>query len=57
MLFSHLVNLHLIRNRYVDSTEQLQKESGVSLRNYEVADNMDLLTVMQVTNLFYMFES
>ena len=36
---------------YAESAEKLQAESGLSLKKQTVADNIDLLTILQVTVL------
>eukprot|EP00899_Mesostigma_viride_P023450 jgi/Mesvir1/428/Mv11310-RA.1 len=38
---------HLLDSGYVDSVEKLQAESGVSLSKYDVADNIDMATIVQ----------
>ena len=41
-------------NSYVDTANALEKEGGVALTKYEVCDNIDLPTVLQVCfTLFY----
>lgn len=39
---------HLLHCGYLDAVEALQRESGVNMRNFEVADNVDLMTVVSV---------
>lgn len=42
-----LILNHLVDNGYVASAEKLQLESGISLQSYEVADNIDLVYIVQ----------
>eukprot|EP00002_Diphylleia_rotans_P011459 TRINITY_DN2264_c0_g3_i4.p1 TRINITY_DN2264_c0_g3~~TRINITY_DN2264_c0_g3_i4.p1 ORF type:complete len:504 (+),score=111.93 TRINITY_DN2264_c0_g3_i4:96-1607(+) len=42
-----LILNHLSEFGYLDSLERLEAESGVSLSKYEVADNVDLVTIIQ----------
>ena len=52
----HLVVLmlqHLAQSGYTSSCEALQAESGVSLSQYEVADNIELLSALQEWEDYY----
>lgn len=42
------VNFNPSLNSYVDTANALEKEGGVALTKYEVCDNIDLPTVLQV---------
>ena len=43
-----LIMHHLVTHGYIDSAERLQTECGVSFAKYDVADNIDLATILQV---------
>lgn len=52
----HLVVLmlnHLLQMGYVGSVDVLQTESGVSLSQYEVADNIELISILQEWEDYY----
>ncbi|KXS15834.1 AAA-domain-containing protein [Gonapodya prolifera JEL478] len=51
-----LILHHLQAFGYIDSASRLQSESGVSLSHVTVADNVDLLTVMQEYESYYTFK-
>ena len=34
--------------RYLDSVQCLEKEAGVNLKKFEICDNIDLQTILQV---------
>ena len=36
------------KTRYLDSMGMLEKEAGVSLQKFEICDNIDLCTILQV---------
>lgn len=38
----------MILDRYVETSERLQREAGIVLSKFKVADNMDLLFMLQV---------
>ncbi|KAI9091019.1 katanin p60 ATPase-like protein-containing subunit A-like 2 [Phlyctochytrium arcticum] len=44
---------HLEAHGYIDTIEKLQTEANVSLKNVRVADNMDLLTILQEYEGYY----
>ena len=44
---------HLVQSGYAGAVEALQAESGVSLGQYEVADNIELLSCLQEWEDFY----
>ena len=44
---------HLRGNRYHQSVETLQKESGLLLTQFIAADNMDLLTILHEFEQYY----
>lgn len=44
---------HCIDAGYVETAERLQHEAGVALSKFEVADNIDLSTIVQV--LLYLY--
>ncbi len=44
------------RPRYIESSQRLQGESGVSQSKWEVADNMDLMQIMQQFEEYYEFK-
>jgi katanin p60 ATPase-containing subunit A1 len=51
-----LVLRHLIDHGYVDSAERLQSEAGQSLSKYDVADNIDLLTIVHQWEDYHAFK-
>eukprot|EP00741_Cyanophora_paradoxa_P003742 tig00000093_g3637.t1 len=48
-----LIARHLIDNGYVESSERLQAESGMSLQKFDAADNIDLMMVLQEFEEYY----
>ena len=44
---------HLVNAGYTGSVEALQSESGVSLSQYEVCDNVDLISTLQEWEDFF----
>jgi len=50
-----LVLHHLAQSGYVGSIEALQSESGVTLSQYEAADNVDLVSILQEWEDYYEF--
>nr|KAJ3421648.1 Katanin p60 ATPase-containing subunit A-like 2 [Polyrhizophydium stewartii] len=51
-----LILHHLQSFGYLESVERLQAESNVSLRKVTAADNMDLLTIVQEFESYYLFK-
>ena len=51
-----LVLRHLIDHGYVDSAERLQSEAGQSLSKYDVADNIDLLSIVHQWEDYHTFK-
>jgi katanin p60 ATPase-containing subunit A1 len=52
----HLVVLmlnHLLQMGYTGSVDALQSESGLSLSQYEAADNVDLVSILQEWEDYY----
>jgi hypothetical protein len=48
-----LILHHLREEGFLESAEALVKESGSSIANYQVCDNIDLSTVLQVCVCMY----
>eukprot|EP01116_Phalansterium_solitarium_P025176 TRINITY_DN9511_c0_g1_i3.p1 TRINITY_DN9511_c0_g1~~TRINITY_DN9511_c0_g1_i3.p1 ORF type:complete len:556 (-),score=142.36 TRINITY_DN9511_c0_g1_i3:90-1757(-) len=48
-----LIIQHLVDFNYCESAEKLQLESGVFMNDYEIADNIDLITVLQEYETYY----
>ena len=39
---------HCVEHGYAETAERLQQEAGLTLSKYEVADNVNLTTIVQV---------
>ena len=39
---------HCIEHGYVETAERLQHEAGITLSKFEVADNIDFISIIQV---------
>lgn len=48
-----LIIHHLLEHGYVSSAEKLQTETGIHFQTYEVADNIDLLNIIQEYETFF----
>jgi len=48
-----LIQQHLLDHGYIESAQHLQRESGLSLEHYQVADNVDLLSILQEYENFF----
>ena len=51
-----LVLRHLIDHGYVESAERLQAEAGQSLSKYDVADNVDLVSIVHQWEDYHTFK-
>jgi katanin p60 ATPase-containing subunit A1 len=48
-----LIMGHLMDQGYSDSAERLQSECGISLSDYEPADNVDMISILQEYEAYY----
>lgn len=51
-----LIIRYLVDSGYFDSAEKLQTESGLSLKKFDVADNIDLFNILVEYEDFYSFK-